>query len=1318
MSEIAVGVRLTGDGSGLVGQLKLTQAEFDRLKAKADEVSARLGRLTSATEGTSRAQVDVANTAKAGQAELGRLAATEVAGATAARDLASATGAVPRAHVDVVNTAKTVQAELGRLAVAEVAGVTAARDLASATGAVSRAHVDSAVKAGVERAELDRLAMVAVGGAAAVRNLTVATLGSGAAMERAATGARSAGFQLSDLSSKSEAQVRAQRRLADASGKLTGNIGLQRAGWTQLGYQMQDIGIQYSMNTRLSQIMAMQSGQLFGAINMIAQSSENAGGKLGKFASIMGGPWGIAATVAISLGSALWSTLSKVDDASEDAAKSTINFSSSLTAQQSIVDSSTDGIRQLEEATRSLINTQAILLDNLQAVSRASVGELEGQLVDLDGKIAGLSKGRPPSGLNPTAEWLWTKLAAWYGEGDGRTASAQIEDLNQKRTTIARALESARLSRTRSQVALEERAAVERADPDQARRGEIERERARLRERRQFTVNLQRGDVPLADTPSLEQISAADFDRQMAELTRRENALKNRQKPKKDNSAAKAAREAERLALFGERAEEAIARLNDQFNLAPRDIDRARQATASLDDIIADLEKRKPQNFEVLIAQAQAVKPLIQDSLQRPIRDMLTDQARQVELGRLQLAGRQNEAAALQLTWTLMDKLGVESEEQLATELAKRGVTADQVQMLYDNLDVLRQQTREMRGQQELLQAFLTATGDMKENVRQTFEGLRRDGPKAVGDFFKRSMDVGDRLFADVITEKLFGGLFRDWEDQLTGADKVSKAGDKMANAVDRVRDDIGRAGSAIADLGKAASGAAAGIRGGASGAATDVIVPEWFVPPGWIKGDDGRVFDPDAPIEVTGKRPNLASELKSGFREGFESVFDDLEKGLDRIFRDVFGDKGLFSASLGKTLGQTFGHAQLGGTAGSLVTGLLGVKGSATGGMIGGAIGGAVGKAFGSALGPVGSIVGGVLGSLTGGLLKKTKYGTAALSGGDDADVSTRGNSSSREKASVGLASSVQDTLARIAEEFGGEVGSFNTSIGVYKKDYRVSTSGRTGKLKNKYGDVRDFGDDEAGAIAFATIDAIADGAIEGISDKVAKALRSSPDLDAAIAEALKVREVEQLLGGLTGELERAFKELENQAKERLRIAADYGFDILEIEKRNAEDRAKLVNDILATRIGSLQDMLDDFRFGDLFEGSLVDQREALLVEIAKARSAAEAGDDGAADTLANLSRRLIDLSRDAYGTAGAEYAADRDNAISAAEAVIKIENDRVKAAQDAVAAQNAKLDTANQLANEQADALVRIDQGIQTLITVFGRTISIPVDTSLVAR
>src|SRR5205085_4460117 len=237
------------------------------------------------------------------------------------------------------------------------------------------------------------------------------------------------------------------------------------------------------------------------------------------------------------------------------------------------------------------------------------------------------------------------------------------------------------------------------------------------------------------------------------------------------------------------------------------------------------------------------------------------------------------------------------------------------------------------------------------------------------------------------------------------------------------------------------------------------------------------------------------------------------------------------------------------------------------------------------------------------------------------DGQASTRGNSSDFISQATSMAGSIQSGLQEIADRLGGQLGSFAVSIGVRDGKIRVDPTGR-GITKTKKGAV-DFGDDEAAARMFAIMDAIKDGGITGLSAAIQKALQSSPDLDKALKEALKVDEVETLLKGPIGAIEKQLREESRLAAERVRIAKQYGFDVVEIEKINAAKRLQLEDEILKARIGALQQLLDDLNFGDLFEGSINDQVARIREQLAKAQADAEAGVDGAADRQADLSRQ-----------------------------------------------------------------------------------------------
>ncbi|KQM65786.1 hypothetical protein ASE75_06025 [Sphingomonas sp. Leaf17] len=130
-----------------------------------------------------------------------------------------------------------------------------------------------------------------------------------------------------------------QQSMAGSTRELEGQAkasGLAKAGYQQLNYQLSDIATQFSSGAPPMQIFAQQSGQLFQALGMIAAGGASAsagveqagaaseeagvdvaglgeqavgvaekagemGGKMGKVAAFMTGPWGAALLVAISL---------------------------------------------------------------------------------------------------------------------------------------------------------------------------------------------------------------------------------------------------------------------------------------------------------------------------------------------------------------------------------------------------------------------------------------------------------------------------------------------------------------------------------------------------------------------------------------------------------------------------------------------------------------------------------------------------------------------------------------------------------------------------------------------------------------------------------------------------------------------------------------------------------------------------------------------------------------------------------------------------------------------------------------------------------
>lgn len=112
------------------------------------------------------------------------------------------------------------------------------------------------------------------------------------------------------ISQERYAQV---QKLASATTQdLNTKTGAQRIGMQQLGFQLGDIATMYSLGAKPAQIFASQIGQVTQAVQLMA-------GGTSKFAAFLGGPWGIALSVATILLAPFVAKLFEGNDALGDA---------------------------------------------------------------------------------------------------------------------------------------------------------------------------------------------------------------------------------------------------------------------------------------------------------------------------------------------------------------------------------------------------------------------------------------------------------------------------------------------------------------------------------------------------------------------------------------------------------------------------------------------------------------------------------------------------------------------------------------------------------------------------------------------------------------------------------------------------------------------------------------------------------------------------------------------------------------------------------------------------------------------------------------
>lgn len=1091
--------------------------------------------------------------------------------------------------------------------------------------------------------------------------------------------------------------------------------GLQnvRIGMQQLGFQAGDFTTQVAMGQNALVAFAVQSQQAVGALQLMAGAGDQAKGKLGQFATFMAGPWGIALGIALPLVGILGSKLLEAGDASDTAKASTIDFTDTLVARTGAVDNFRAAIDQLNGSTRSLINTQALMIDSSLQFAQASMANIDQQIAQQQRALQQTQANAPGAIEN---------LFFGGAIANNRQQSAiraSIAELQSARRGFEQSAQEAR-------VALERRTAIEAADPIARQRAEIERQQARLTQQRLDSQRRMSGAIaPMSDNE--QNISAEEFQRQFAELERRKAALNN--KPSKDRSDRSAEVNARRVARLNEQAEnyaertaDAIAKVNDQWTEQPSRIQQANDATRKLNAIIREAQDRlegkglgKAQIAELQgsITSAQAALKTVAEGIQKPFRDMVDQSERQRDVQLLILQGREREAEVLARTQQLSDQIGTVTSAQRA-EIER--IVAEE-----ERLNEL------LTRREDILGIYNQAIGGLRSSLEELFSG------GSAGNFFRSIRQNARQLQGQLLTEQMFGGSLRELEKKLRqqtgmeGAVEVLErqtrgAGDQLQNAgsaaasfassLNAAAAQIRNAGAGISAAAAIHTGVASGSMGSASGVGirnvgagiraaaaihTGVATGSMGSASGAANGEivvraRTRVPGPDNGLAkafdgtVVGLSPNeflrlMAEAQTHPLMEKLDEIFGlnffrklaqtasgtlygyttagpvgAVLGGIQGLVRDL-GNGGKINASWAETISKSLGAGLEGAQTGMQVAAfgkMLGIKTSSTGGSIGGAIGAMSGI-------PGGDIIGSIAGSLIGGALKSAKRGTATVGAVNGAAeiTGTRGNSSSRISAAKGLAGGALDALDQIINALDGELGTFSGSIGIRNKKFVVDPTGQ-GRTKGR--GVQKF-ESEADAQAALLRDLIADGAVKGISAAVQKALGSSPDIERAMKEALAVQDVEQLLGGLTGQWAKAFREFEAQASERLRIARQYGFDVAALEARNAEDRLKLQEKLLTDQIGGLQDLITEMTSGSLFEGSAVDRRTAILAEIEKARAALGRGEEGAGDRLAQLFRDLNEVSKSIYGTTGG-FAQDRSSILDQARAAIAETNARIQQA------------------------------------------------------
>lgn len=1030
-----------------------------------------------------------------------------------------------------------------------------------------------------------------------------------------------------------------------ATQSVVNSARAERTAFIQLGQQLQDISIQAQMGTNAFLIFGQQVPQAAFALSGLAASADKTKAAVGRFATFMSGPFGALIFVGIAALGPLVMKLFETGEEADKARTKVFNFADGLDVLKLSAEDATNAMDQLIGSLRSAITLQGSLVrGNIQIAEqeatrlRAAIDADQAELNRLRQGRDGIAPNLLPSVFGPTGAVL--------------RKEAEIEArLKANREKLGPALEAAGVAA----VAKANRAVAEAADPLQKQINDIDDAIARLNRRRELTVI--RNDLLANDN-----ISDADFTKQLGDLARQRAELEQaqrdaRKKPPKPKKP-KIDREPEQLKRFADQSFEQVLRINDRFAEQTRLIQQSLQATRQLDGIIGEingrmakaknLTKAQREEFERIKQAALDAQTTIDDALVRPFEDLRLESQRRLDIETLLAQGKVDEAAAAQVILQLERELGEEVALRREIErliLAGRTEEAAKLKQFVDRYADLKedirdqilleqQKTRELRAQAELLELQADVARTVANDLRSILSGRSTD---FFGNFRQALLDLqGARLF-----EKLFGPAFQQLEQELAGNTPQGRANARYVAEVEKTAATTVRVEQALSSLvdtltaenDRLTRGMLPGYPFGAND--NEITVNGTRPPPAEFAQksikDIAREISREAVKpgvellsrligrELAGSVGNIAAGVIEG--QARAGTVGGVLGGLEQLTGSIEGLEGV-----SKKLGEALDGAQTGTTV-NAIGNALGLRGSALGAQIGGAAGAFIPI-------PGGDIIGAIAGNFLGALISGIPKGSATINGvGVNSVVGNRG--SLREAAS-GLGGNVNDMVSEIARRLGGRVtGVANpVSIGIRDGDFRVDPTGR-GTTRVKGGAI-DFGEDQEAAVRFATQLLIERGVIAGIKASEQRLLQAGKTLEDGLRDILdfrnvfdRLKEIRDPVGFAVERLNREFERLIDLF-ERAGASAEEFADLRDLYDL---ERARAIEEANNRVIGSLRALLNELTIGN--SGlSLRSRQQNALTQFDALAARVAAGDTTAFDDFADISKQLLDIERQLFGS------------------------------------------------------------------------------------
>lgn len=1011
--------------------------------------------------------------------------------------------------------------------------------------------------------------------------------------------------ELNQTASATDLVTEANRRGTNARGSGVNSMRSERAAFIQLGQQMQDVAVQAQTGTNAFIIFGQQVPQATFALSGLADSANKTKAAVGRFATFLSGPWGTAIFVAIAALGPFVQKLLESGDAAEEAGEKNLTLAEKLDLTRRSYELVIEAAREYNKETAragatALQAAQASRIRALATLNEAEALNLQrGQaLKDLERRTGAGTPGVPD---DPRVTGL----------------RSSIDQANSDIATLRQTLEN-----TNFTVAFEQSKIQN--DPVAAIREGFAQAREEVR------------GLGLDVAEARERLLVLGAQEEAAlEATRKSGGSGSSDK-------RRIARGTKQLENFGEKAAESIERINERFDEQPKLIDQAEQAARQLDKIIKDLGEREPPGFEKLIESAENAKQTIADALVRPLEELRQQSDQRLEIEELLAQGLEDQAEVLQVIWQLERQIGSLNENQKA-----------------DVEDIVlreRERTRELAVQRDLLEAQKSVAATLRNDLTDILSGRPAD---ILGNLKQSLLDLqGQRLFEDI-----FGDSFRSLEDELRKNTPLGKAQGRLVEAVEDTATTVADNNNALSQMATAAEQVAVRLQAVATGTTfaeafapfafgtTEGVGPELMVTGGKEVGFQRQsieelankiakatvdpLLDGFEDILGTGFAQDL-SQVLSGVLAGFirggtpGAVLGGAKGLVDSLIGDELNDTNLALLGLSQTLKGALGGAQTGSQVAGIAN-ALGIGLSGTGAQIGGTIGSVLPI-------PGGAIIGSVAGGIIGKLFGKTPRGSANLTGVDQFSLSGNNKGGAQDTAGD-LAGQVSEAIRNIAKQLDAELGAFAVSIGVNGDSFSVDPTGR-GRLKKSQGGI-DFDQDSAAAIGFAIADAISDGAIRGLSAAEARLLKAKGDIQDALKDVLDFRSVFERLKQFKDPVGAALDALDKEFRGLIDLFERAGAstqEFAQLEELYNIERAQAVEAANDRIIGSLRELLNELTIGD--SGlSLRSRRSNALGEFNDLADRVRAGDTTAFDDFANISRQLLDIERELFGSTQAFF-------------------------------------------------------------------------------